>query len=137
MRIRFAPWRSSKSIEPPLPFPPPTVWQITTSRHKIPYLPSDHPNRLIPPTQCGKSPPQGIKFPISLHRIFASSLILPHIPTLLQGFQFSLVLCYPPECFYPSCDVEEHLPYILLFIKRFFIGFLCLTTLLNDFIIAQ
>ena len=114
-----------------------TVWQITTSRHQITYLPSDHPNRLIPPTQCGKSPPQGIKFTISLHRIFASSLILPHIPTLLQGYQFSLLSCYPPECFYPPCDVEEHLSYFFLFIKRSFIVFSSLTTLLNDFIIAQ
>ena len=63
---------------------PNTVCLITTSRHTIPYIPSDHPNHSIPPTQCAQSPPQGTKFPIFLHRIFASSLILPHIPTLNQ-----------------------------------------------------
>ena len=44
----------------------PTVWQNTTSRQKIPYLPSNHLNRLISPTQYGKTPPQGRKLPISL-----------------------------------------------------------------------
>merc|ERR1711873_294640 len=43
-----------------------TVRRNTTSRQKIPHLPSDHLNRPIPPTQCGETPPQGRKFPISL-----------------------------------------------------------------------
>merc|ERR1712055_344010 len=64
-----SPYRPPKS-----PYPTNTVWQISTRRQKIPHLPTDHPNPPIRPTQCGKSAPEGRKFPISLPT---------HLPTYL------------------------------------------------------
>ena len=73
---------------------PPTVRRNTTSRQKIPYLPSDRLNRPIPPTQCGETPSQGRKFPISLHGIFSFKRMMPLIPAHLRFdfllYQFSL-----------------------------------------------
>merc|ERR1712055_1124104 len=50
---------------PKSPYPTNTVRQISTPRQKITYLPTNHPNHPIRPTQCGKSAPQGRKLPIS------------------------------------------------------------------------